>query len=168
MEIDIIFLDMRLPPSEDGTILSGEDLGLKIKELLPNSKIIVSTTFNDNYKVHSIFRSLNPDGFLVKNDITPQELVTAIQEVLTDPPYYSKTIMKLLRNETLSDHVIDDLDRKILYELSIGTKMKNLPDVVPLSITAIERRKREIKKMFSISSLDDRDLILTAREKGFI
>ncbi|MFL0202576.1 hypothetical protein [Tenacibaculum maritimum] len=35
MEIDIIFLDMRLPPSEDGTILSGEDLGLKIKELLP-------------------------------------------------------------------------------------------------------------------------------------
>ncbi|CAA0154706.1 Two-component system response regulator [Tenacibaculum maritimum] len=168
MEIDIIFLDMRLPPSEDGTILSGEDLGLKIKELLPNPKIIVSTTFNDNYKVHSIFRSLNPDGFLVKNDITPQELVTAIQEVLTDPPYYSKTIMKLLRNETLSDHVIDDLDRKILYELSIGTKMKNLPDVVPLSITAIERRKREIKKMFSISSLDDRDLILTAREKGFI
>ncbi|MFL0202592.1 hypothetical protein [Tenacibaculum maritimum] len=76
--------------------------------------------------------------------------------------------MKLLRNETLSDHVIDDLDRKILYELSIGTKMKNLPGVVPLSITAIERRKREIKKMFSISSLDDRDLILTAREKGFI
>ncbi|MFL0087526.1 DNA-binding response regulator, partial [Tenacibaculum maritimum] len=67
-----------------------------------------------------------------------------------------------------ADYIIDDLDRKILYELSIGTKMKNLPDVVPLSITAIERRKREIKKMFSISSLDDRDLILTAREKGFI
>jgi len=65
---DIIFLDMKLPPYKDGKILSGEDLGLKINQLLPNSKIIVSTTFNDNYRVQNILKNVNPDGFLIKND----------------------------------------------------------------------------------------------------
>ncbi|WP_299120315.1 response regulator [uncultured Tenacibaculum sp.] len=167
-KVDIIFLDMRLPASSDGTILSGEDLGLKINTMLPDARIIVSTTFNDNYRVHSIFKSINPDGFLVKNDITPQELVTAIQEVLNDPPYYSKTITKLLRNEVTSEYLIDDLDRKMLYELSIGTKMKDLPDIIPLSFAGIEKRKRQIKQMFGVNSSDDKDLILIARDKGFI
>ena len=76
--LDIVFLDIKLPPSMDGKILSGEDLGLKINELLPNTRTIVSTTFNDNYRVHSIFKSIDPDGFLIKNDITPKELIETI------------------------------------------------------------------------------------------
>lgn len=168
IKIAIVFLDMRLPPSKDGTILSGEDLGLKINKLLPDAKIIVSTTFNDNYRVHSIFKNINPDGFLVKNDITPIELVQAINEVLNDPPYYSKTIMKLLRNQVSNDYLLDDIDRKIMYELSIGTKTKDLPALVPLSIAGIEKRKRLLKQVFGIDSSDDRELILTAKEKGFI
>jgi len=167
-KIDIVFLDISLPPSKDGTILSGEDLGLKINKLLPGTKIIVSTTFNDNYRVHSIFKSINPDGFLVKNDITPQELVQAIKDVLNDPPYYSKTITKLLRNQVSNEFLLDDIDRRILYELSIGTKTKALPVVVPLSIAGIEKRKRLLKITFDINGTDDRDLILAAREKGFI
>lgn len=166
--LDIVFLDMRLPPSSDGLILSGEDLGLKINEILPDTRIIVSTTFNDNYRVHSILKNLNPDGFLVKNDLTPPELVQAVEEVLTDPPYYSKTVMKLLRNEVSSDFLLDDVDRKILYELSIGTKTKDLPDIVFLSLRAIEKRKHQLKHIFGIKDSDDRDLILMARDKGFI
>lgn len=166
--IDIIFLDMRLPPSNDGKLLSGEDLGIKINEILPEARIIVSTTFNDNFRVHSIFKSVNPDGFLVKNDITPIELVQAIKEVLNDPPYYSKTVMKLLRNQVSNDYLLDDIDRKIIYELSIGTKTKDLPAQVPLSITGIEKRKRLLKQIFDIDGTDDRELILVAKEKGFI
>lgn len=166
--IDIVFLDMRLPPSKDGKILSGEDLGLKINKLLPEARIIVSTTFNDNYRVHSIFKNIDPDGFLIKNDITPQELVTAIKEVLTQPPYYSKTVMKLLRKQVSNDFLLDDIDRKILYELSIGTKTKELQNLVPLSSAGIEKRKRHLRQVFDTNGQDDRELILIARDKGFI
>ena len=166
--VDIIFLDMKLPVSKDRKILSGEDLGLIINELLPESKIIVSTTFNDNYRVYSIMRSINPDGFLVKNDITPKELVIAIEEVLEAPPYYSKTVMKLIRNEFSTTYFIDDIDRKILYELSIGNRMKKLPEVIPLSFAGIQKRKRQLSKIFGIDGNDDRELILIAREKGFL
>ena len=82
----IVFLDIKLPPSRDGEILSGEDLGLLIRELLPNPRIIVSTTFNDNFRVHSILKNINPKGFLIKNDITPLELLETIRTVVNDPP----------------------------------------------------------------------------------
>lgn len=167
-ELDLVFLDISLPPSKDGMILSGEDLGLKVNEILPDTKIIVSTTFNDNYRIHSIFKNINPDGFLIKNDITPIELVTAIKEVIEEPPYYSKTVVKLLRKQLSSDLLLDDIDRKILYELSIGTKMRDIPNMVPLSMPGIEKRKRHLKQIFNIDSPDDRELILIAKEKGFI
>lgn len=166
--IDVVFLDISLPPSKDGKILSGEDLGLKINQLIPDSKIIVSTTFNDNYRVHSIFKNINPDGFLIKNDITPKELITAINALISGSPYYSKTVMKMLRNQVSSDMLLDDIDRKILYELSIGTKMKELPNIVLLSLNAIEKRKRHLKHVFDVKNIDDRELITSAKEKGFI
>lgn len=166
--LDIVFLDIRLPPSKDGKILSGEDLGLKINKLLPDTKIIVSTTFNDNYRVHSILKSLDPDGFLIKNDITPKELIDTIHAILTDPPYYSKTVVKLLRKQVANDFLLDNIDRRILYELSIGTRMKDLPDILPLSIAGIEKRKRHLKHIFNIKSSDDKELLYIAKEKGFI
>lgn len=166
--LDIVFLDIMLPPSKDGKILSGEDLGLMIRKVLPETKIIVATTLNDNYRVHSIFKSLDPDGFLIKNDITAKELLETIDVLLNDPPYYSSTVLKLLRKHVANDFLLDNIDRRILYELSIGTKMKDLPDILPLSIAGIEKRKRQLKNIFSIDSLDDRELLAIARNKGFI
>ncbi|OUS00795.1 response regulator [Flavobacteriales bacterium 33_180_T64] len=166
--LDIVFLDIKLPPSKDGNILSGEDLGLKINKLLPDTKIIVSTTFNDNYRVHSIFKSIDPDGFLIKNDITPKELIETIHTIINDPPYYSKTVIKLLRKQVANDFLLDNIDRKILHELSIGTRMKDLPDILPLSIAGIEKRKRHLKYVFNVKSTDDKELLLMAKKTGFI
>ncbi len=166
--IDLIFLDIRLPPSEVNKIFSGEDIGMQVREILPKTKIIISTTFNDNYRLNSIFKSINPEGFLIKNDITPKELVIAIQIVIEDPPYYSKTVTKLLRKLASQNLILDKIDRELLYELSIGTKMKDLPNILPLSIAGVEKRKRQLKELFDIRKKGDRELVLIAKEKGFI
>lgn len=166
--IDLIFLDISLPPSKANKIFSGEDIGMQVREILPNTKIIISTTFNDNYRLNTIFKSINPEGFLIKNDITPQELVKAIQIVIEDPPYYSKTITKLLRKLASQNLVLDKIDRELLYELSIGTKMKDLPSILPLSIAGLEKRKRQLKELFDIRKKGDRELVIVAKEKGFI
>ncbi|WP_100610538.1 response regulator [Confluentibacter lentus] len=165
---DIIILDIKLPPSKEGILLSGEDLGLKIIELLPDSKIVVSTTFNDNYRINSIFKSLNPEGFLIKNDLNPKELVLAIESIIEGKPYYSKSVIELMRKLTANDFLIDAVDRKLLYELSKGTKMSQLPEIIPLSISALEKRKRVLKEIFNLADKEDRDLFRIAEEKGFI
>jgi DNA-binding NarL/FixJ family response regulator len=168
LKYELIFLDIKLPPSKDKKILSGEDLGLEIKKLLPDSKVIVSTTYNDNYRIYSLMKNLNPDGLLIKNDITASELVNAINLVLTSPPYYSSSVSQTIRNEMLNDLLLDKIDRRLLYELSIGTKTKDLPMTLPLSIAGVEKRKRNLKNVFDVSGLEDKDLINKAKEKGFI
>src|SRR5690606_16350294 len=81
-KIDLVLLDISLPPSEDGKILSGEDLGIKIRSLWHETKIIVSTTYSDTFRIHTIIKNINPEGFLVKNDLEPAELVQAVKTVL--------------------------------------------------------------------------------------
>jgi len=166
--IDLIFLDINLPKSEDEKFLSGEDLGVAIRTQLPDTKIIVSTTYNDNYRVHNILKSINPEGFLIKNDINRKALVTAIEAVFEGSPHYSKTVLKLLRTHMDHDFFIDKIDRQILYELSIGTKMITLPTILPLSKGGIEGRKRKLKEIFNIENEDDKVLVQLAKEKGFI
>lgn len=165
--LHITFLDMSLPPSKDKKILSGEDLGLIMNQKLPETKIIVSTTFNDNFRIHNILKNLNPDGLLIKNDISSKELVNAITEVLNNPPFYSKTVLKSMRKQYSSDLFIDDIDRRILYEISVGTKLKDITNVA-LSVHGIEKRKKSLKQIFNVENSDDKALILIAKEKGFI
>ena len=165
---DIIFLDIKLPPSSDGKILSGEDLGEKIRTYIPKSKIVVVTTYNNNYRLNNILKSIDPEAFMVKNDITPEDLINAIEVLLDEPPYYSRTILKLIRKQISSDLVLDMYDRQILHQLSMGIKTKDLSTIIPLSKPGIERRKRRLKKIFDADTHDDSDLIKAARKKGFI
>ncbi len=167
-QFDLIFLDIRIPPSDDGKILGGEDLGLKIREEHDDVKIIVLTSYNDNFLLNNIIKTINPEGFLIKTDFGFDEIVEAIKIVLIDPPYYSRSIIKLLRKQMSNDFTIDSLDRQLLYHLSIGTKTKDLPDVLPLSIAGIERRKRHLKNALNTGSKDDNVLIQIAKEKGFV
>jgi len=165
---DLVFLDIRLPASKDRRILSGEDLGELIRENHPLAKIIVATTFNDNYRIQNIFKSLNPEGFLIKNDLDPKELVSAIVKIMQGGVHYSQTVSNLMRIKMHRNINIDKIDRQILFELSLGTKMKDLPNIVPLSIAGIEKRKRILKEIFDVEDQGDKALILKARELGFI
>ncbi len=166
--VDIIFLDIQLPPSSDGKIISGEDLGVLIRKTLPDSKIIVSTMFNDNYRIFNIINTVDPDGFLVKNDLNPDVLKEALEKIIDAPPFYSTTVMQFIRRQYAAREYIDKFVRKMLYELSRGTKMKDLPDIIPLSLAALEKRKRHLKEIFNVEEKEDRFLIMAAKEKGFI
>lgn len=165
---DLILLDIRLPPSSCGEILSGEDLGIKAKKLFKDVKIIVFTSYSDNFRLNNILRNINPDGFILKEDITFPKLIKAIETVLFDPPFYSKAIMKLFRIQATNSFVLDAYDRQLLYNISLGYKMKDLPSVIPLSIASLDRRKRKLKTLFDVDNDDDTILINKAREKGFI
>lgn len=164
----LIFLDVKLPKSSDGELLSGEDLGIEIRKISPKSKIIVGTTYNDSYRINNILKSVNPDGFLVKDDTSPEDLIEAIKSVMKDTPYYSATVVSLLRKYISHEFYLDKIDRQLLYELSIGTKMVDLPNVIAMSMGGLERRKRQLKEIFNISGQDDKVLVAVAKEKGFL
>ena len=76
--------------------------------------------------------------------------------------------MNLLRKEISKDVHIDEIDRKLLYELSIGTKMVELPAILLLSKAGVEKRKRNLKVLLEVDDLSDRELILNAKQRGFL
>lgn len=165
---DVCFFDISLPESEDGQYTSGEDLALLAKSVLPNAKIVILTMFNESYRIHNIIREINPDGFLIKSDLTSIELADAFQQILRSPPYFSSTVNNYLKTTITSEIYLDGHNRKILHLLSQGIKTRSLADYLPISMSAIEKRKKQLKLLFGAEDGKDETLIREAKEKGFL
>ena len=165
---DVCFFDISLPPSADGAITSGEDLAKICRDTLPEAKVIILTMFNESYRIHNIVKNINPDGFLIKSDLTSSELAEAFHHILVDPPYYSSTVSNFLNKAVVHEIYVDEINRKILYLLSNGIKTRSLPEHINLSMSAIEKRKKQLKLLFSIDNGKDEALINEARKKGFL
>jgi DNA-binding NarL/FixJ family response regulator len=165
---DILFMDISLPPSSDGKYTSGEDLAIFARKIMPKSKIVILTMFNESYRIHNIVKTINPEGFLIKSDLTSRELASAFQAVINNPPFYSGTVNSIIRKTISNDIIVDDVNRKILHLLSQGVKTKSLTDHINLSMSAIEKRKKHLKELFFIRDGSDETLLEEARNKGFI
>ena len=67
-----------------------------------------------------------------------------------------------------SDIYVDDINRKILHLLSQGIKTRSLVEHIDLSMSAIEKRKKQMKLLFSVDDGKDETLLEEARKKGFL
>lgn len=166
--IDLVFLDISLPPSKNGLLVSGDDLGLKLRHVFPKVKIIVSTHINNNFRLVNILKTVKPDSLLLKSELDFQSLTEGILNVINDVPFYSNPILKLVRQHISNDYNLDSIDRQMLYHLSIGAKTKELPEIVHLSLPGIERRKRRLNQIFNNEKKSDKSLLKLARDKGFL
>ncbi|MCF7559932.1 response regulator [Sabulilitoribacter multivorans] len=165
---DVLFVDISLPPSSDGVMSSGEDLAEYARKVLPNAKIIILTMFNESFRIHNIIKTIDPEGFLIKSDLTSSELASAFQAVLNNPPFYSGTVNSHIRKAITSDIVIDEKNRKILHLLSQGVKTKNLASHLDISLSAVEKRKKYLREVFEVNDGQDETLLNKAKEKGFV
>lgn len=165
---DVLFVDISLPPSTDGSMSSGEDLAEYARKVLPDAKIVILTMFNESFRIYNIIKNINPEGFLIKSDLTSSELASAFQAVLNNPPFYSGTVNSHIRKTISSDIVIDEKNRKILHLLSQGIKTKNLAAHLDISLSAVEKRKKQLKELFLVDDGQDETLLNEARKKGFV
>jgi len=165
---DIAFFDISMPSYEEKNMLSGEDLAKLIKEVLPSCKIILLTMHTESLKINNIIKTINPNGLVIKNDLTFDELLRAFDKILKGENYYSQTVVKFVSQNTSSNNEIDEIDRQILYHLSRGVKTKNIPLHISLSLSTIEKKKLNMKILFKIKEGGDEDLIEEARKRGFI
>ncbi|WP_100610919.1 response regulator [Confluentibacter lentus] len=165
---DVLFVDISLPASKDGLMQSGEDLAEYARTILPKAKIIILTMFNESFRIHNIIKNIDPEGFLIKSDLTSSELASAFQAVLKNPPFYSGTVNSHIRKSITTDIVIDEKNRKILHLLSQGVKTKNLASHLDISLSAVEKRKKQLKDLFMVEDGQDETLLEEARKKGFV
>lgn len=162
---DIAFLDISMPAYDEKEIFSGEDLAKLIMEQMPDCKIILLTMFTELLKIKTIIRTINPNGLIIKNDLTFDELLHAFDKVIKNKKYYSQSVEKMLEESPFNSIEIDEFDKQILFHLSKGTKTDDIPHYIPISLIAIERRKNNMKELLKITSGSDEDLVKEAKIK---
>jgi DNA-binding NarL/FixJ family response regulator len=165
---DIAFFDISMPAYEEKGIHSGEDLAMLIQNVMPACKVILLTMHTELLKINSILKNINPNGLIIKNDLTFDELLIAFDKILKNDNYYSQTVVKLISQSQNDSFDIDPFDKQILYHLSKGIKTKDIPSYVPLSLSAVEKRKLNLKEMLDVKGSSDVELITEAKNKGLI
>jgi DNA-binding NarL/FixJ family response regulator len=165
---DIILLDLILPPYNDENLKSGEDLAFIIKKFLPETKLIILTSHTETLVLYSVVKKIYPDGVLVKSDFSAEEFIFAFESVLSGQTYYSSTVKSCLNEIKGKNLYLDTYNRQIISLLNQGVKTKSLPHHLNLSLSAIDKRKVQIKDFFGIDKGNDEDILRKAREKGFI
>jgi DNA-binding NarL/FixJ family response regulator len=165
---DILLLDIQLSNPTDGPGKTGEDIGIFARKTSPESKIVYMSSFSDNYRINSIMQSVDPEGYMVKSEIDQRSLQAMVTTVISAPPYYTQKALMAIRKKMAQDIALDEIDKKILYYLSIGTKTKDMVNFVSLSLPGIENRKRQLKSLFGVEKQNDQALITESRNRGFI
>lgn len=165
---DIAFFDISMPEYAEKGIYSGEDLAMLIKSEMPECKIILLTMHTELLKINNIIKNINPSGLIIKNDLTFDELLFAFDKIINDESYYSQTVIKLVGQAQYNNIELDVFDKQILFHLSKGVKTKDLPTYIPLSLSAIEKRKLNIREILEVAGGTDVDLIREAKNKGVI
>ncbi|MFV8335688.1 response regulator [Flavobacterium sp. RSP29] len=165
---DIAFLDISMPSYEEKGIYNGEDLARLISEYMPGCKIILLTMYTELLKIKTIIKTINPNGLVIKNDLTFDELLFAFDKVIKNEIYYSQSVLKMLAQSEEDSIEIDQFDKEILFHISKGTKLSDIPQYIPISLGAIERRKIKLKELLKIEEGSDIDLVKEAKNKGLL
>jgi DNA-binding NarL/FixJ family response regulator len=157
-----------MPAYEEKGMLSGEDLAKLLMEYMPKCKIILLTMYTELLKIKNIINIINPNGLVIKNDLTFDVLLFGFDKVIKNEIYYSESIQKMIdlaESETIE---IDVFDKQILFHISKGTKTTDIPQYIPISLEAIEKRKQNLKELLNLKDDSDIELVREAKNKGLL
>lgn len=166
-DFDVAFLDISMPAYEEKNIFSGEDLAKLILNKMPRCKVILLTMYTELLKIKTIIRTIKPNGLVIKNDLTFDELLFAFDKVMKNDKYYSQSVQKILDQSPHHVVEIDEFDKQILFHLSKGTIVEDMPQYIPISLNAIEKRRVSLKELLKVKGSDE-ELVKEAKSKGLL
>ncbi|MGX1023371.1 DNA-binding response regulator [Psychroflexus sp. MBR-150] len=166
--IDLVLLDLNLPPCPKRNLSNGADLAEIIRQDLPQAKLCFLTSHHEAFILYDIYSSYQPQGILVKSDFNGQDLEYFFKAILQDKTFYTSTFKKAHQKIISSEVFMESYNRQILTKLAEGHPSKDLPDILGMSLSAINKRKAKIKTYFGLDNLQDNYLILKARELGLL
>lgn len=165
---DLVLLDLALPPYEPAKLASGEELAVLIQKLWEDTKIMMLTSHTEAFILYNLIKKINPEALLIKSDFKSNEFLKAIGKVLQGQTYYSQTAQQSIKEVGANHFGLDSYDRRIISLLAKGIKTKNLPEHLGITISAIDKRKAQIKLFFGIQKGNDEDVITEARKRGLV
>ncbi len=167
-EIDFVLLDLSLPPYPEKELQSGYDLAVLINQKMPKAKIVFLTSHFEAFLLYDLYQAFQPAGILVKSDFTGEQLEAHFSDLLKGNKIYSPTFLEARKKINAAEIFLDPYNRKIIAYLAKGYPSKDLPELIGLSISAINKRKAKLKEFFNLESKQDNYIVLEARSQQLI
>lgn len=165
---DLAFLDVSMPVYEEKNILSGEDLAKLLNEVMPSCKIVLLTMHSESLKVQKIIDEINPLGLVIKNDLTYDNMLLAIDTVIKGEKYYSDSVIKFLNTQQKEKIYVDVIDRQILHFLNKGIPAGDVALYIPISSSSVKTRIENMKELIAKPNYTDQELVAEAKENGMM
>lgn len=167
-EIDLVLLDLSMPPYPEKNLHSGTDLAQLIQTEMPQAKLSFITSHHEALVLYDLYYAFHPAGILVKSDFTGEDLMSFLVQVIQGENYYTKSFLDAREKVNQSELFLDTYNRKIVLALAKGYPSKDLPELIGLSISSIDKRKASLKIFFNTEKQKDNYMILEARKMGLI
>lgn len=96
---DVALLDISIPGYPEKKIESGLDLAFLLREKMPDCKVVLLTMHTEKMKFRYFSDTIKPDGLVIKNDLTFEELLFAFEKILDGEKYYSESVRNIIDME---------------------------------------------------------------------
>ena len=165
---DIAFLDVSMPVYLEKNIQTGEDLAKLLNIEMPDCKIVLLTMHSESLKVQKIIDEINPLGLVIKNDLTFDNMLLAIETVIKEEKYYSESVIKFLNQQQKEKIYVDVIDRQILHFLNKGIPAGDVALYIPISSSSVKTRIENMKELIGKTEYTDQELVNEAKENGMM
>ena len=160
---DVVILDISMP------LLNGFDAAARLKQLLPDLKIVF-LTMKDDPNLAAAVLDLGPVGYVLKHSAA-SELLIAITEVLRGKPYVTPRLKpeNWAVREARARQFSKDLtprQREVLQLLAEGHAMKEVGGILNVSEKTVMFHKYHIMRSLNVRS--NAELVLLALNQGLI
>lgn len=143
-EADVILLDINLPG------MSGIEGISKLKEIIPQAKIIMLTVFEDNQNIFNAILN-GADGYLLKKT-APLRILQSIQDASEGgapmTPYIAKQVLHFFKSNmepgARNSAALSEREREILSLIVIGLDNNEISERLFISIQTVRNHIRHI------------------------
>lgn len=143
--IDVAFFDISMPRNDIFRIKDGIDLAQYFKSKHPFAKIVFITMHMEFHILLKAIHFIKPEAFISKSDIEPYTFSSILDSINKNELFYSSEMLEVYRWSKQSKIKLDTYDFQILSLTNKGVKTKELIHHLPLSLSAIEKRKSNLK-----------------------
>ena len=166
INLDLAFIDLSLGPQEKSK--TGGDVVRLIKDLFPHCTIIIITAFTDPSITYNLTLTTDIDIIFCKSDLNHESFAQMLTFARQGQHYLSETIKTEFNLITQRRLGLDHHDIAIIQCLSKGIKTKDLPEHVPLSLSAIEKRKAYLISHFSKGTDNKNNFLINIKKWGLL